>query len=140
MDLSDIFPPGKIKAQLQSHKEIGKIPKPTEEFIECCSALLLERLIRRRCSDDAMTQPANDSSSGGVVTLDTIKAAASQYDFIHIDELQDSSAPKARRKKRKTTISTTKEIQEVQKVAYEAEHQPPSQQTIQVIQDDDDYD
>jgi hypothetical protein len=128
MDLSDMFPPGKVKAQLQNHKEIGKIPKPTEQFIECCSALLLERLIGR--SD--RTKVGSDS----VVTLDTIKAAASQFDFLHIEELQDSNAPKAR--KRRKTI--TKEIQEVQKVAYEAEHQPPMQQTIEVVQDDDNYD
>ena len=139
MELSDIFPPGKIKAQLQSHKDIGKIPKPTEEFIECCSALLLERLIGRSCSDDVTPRDPNDSS-GAVVTLDTIKSAASQFDFIHIDDLQDSSAPKARKKRRTTTTATAKEIQEVQKAANEAEHQPPSQQSIQVIQDDDDYD
>ena len=126
MDLAAVFPLGKIKAQLQNHKEVGKIPKPTEEFIACCSAILIQKLVDK-----------GDTSSESVVTLDQIKAAASQYDFINLDEVQNQTAPKAA-KKRRTTI--TKAVQAVQKVADVVALEPSNQQTLQVIQDDDDYD
>ena len=77
------------------------------------------------------------ATSESVVTLDQIRVAASQYGFIHLDEVQNQSAPKAAKKRRATT---TKEIQAVKKVADVGAMESSIQQTVQVIQDDDDYD
>ena len=126
MDLAAIFPQGKIKAQLQSHKDVGKIPKPTEEFIACCSALLLEKLLHK-----------DIATSESVVTLEQIKTAASQYAFIQLDEVHNHNAPKATKKRRTTK---TKAIQAVQHVADAVAVEPSIQQTVLVIQDEDDYD
>jgi hypothetical protein len=123
-DFSTVFPPGKIKAQLQNNKDVGKVPKPTEQFIACCSALLLEKLIKKK------------ESSEGVVTLDNIKEAAAHYDFMDLAEVRDNTAPKAKAKKKRKT----KEIQEVQEVASQVQHETSIQQTLEVIQDEDDYD
>ena len=101
MDLAAVFPLGKINAQSQSHKDVGKIPKPTEESIACFSAILIQKLVDK-----------GDKSSESVVTLDQIKAAASQYDFINLDEVQNQTAPKAAKNKH-TTIR--KVVQAVQK-------------------------
>ena len=131
MDLAAVFPHGKIKAQLQTHKDVGQIPKPTIEFIACCSAIFLQKLIDKGDTDTTTT-------SESVVTLDQIKAAASKYDFIDLDEVQNQNAPKAAKKRRTTTM--TKEIQAVKKVADVVAMEPAIQQTVQVIQDDDDYD
>lgn len=126
MDLAAVFPTGKIKAQLQSHKDVGKIPKPTEEFIACCSALMLEKLVHK-----------DNPTSESVVTLEQIKAAASQYAFIQLDEVQNHNAPKATKKRRTTK---TKEIQAVQQVADAVAVEPSIEQSVRVIHDEDNYD
>ena len=79
----------------------------------------------------------DNPTSESVVTLEQIKAAASQYAFIQLDEVQNHNAPKATKKRRTTK---TKEIQAVQQVADAVAVEPSIEQSVRVIHDEDDYD
>lgn len=99
--------------------------------IECASALFLKQIIR--------------SSPEKKTTLNIIKQATEPYHFIDLTHLEESKAPKLRKRKRNdskqisfkkhdTTINSAKEA-----VSHVASLQSRIPQ-VKVVEDEDDYD
>ena len=50
-DWSSVFPPGRIKAQIQQEDDnVGCLPKKTLELISTCSTLLLREIVQTSCA------------------------------------------------------------------------------------------
>ena len=143
IDACQKIPRGKIKAQLQKRKDTGKVPKATEDYLRCCTVLFLQSLLPK---------PENETLTTGqqtsVVTLEHIRESASRYSFIDLSQISEENASKKKRKaaSKKTkqigttsTKTTKKEIQiAIQPLTGNMD--PDFQPTMQVMEDDDDYD
>jgi hypothetical protein len=146
IDACQIIPRGKIKAQLQKRKDTGKFPKSTEDYLRCCTVLFLQSLLPK--PDETLTT----GQQASVVTLEDIRESASRYSFIDLSQISEENASKKKKKRKvaskktgttntKTTKSSTtkKEIQiAIQPLTGNMD--PDFQPTMQVMEDDDDYD
>ena len=138
-DIAAIIPSGKIKAQLQSHKDVGKIPKQTEEFIACCAALFLKKLMTSE--EPVTTGESTNSTENPTITLEQIKRAASRYEFINLDDLHDQNAPRLRKKRRTINTKTAAVAVLAVETAIAAQVLLNSvDEAMNIFQDDDEYD
>jgi hypothetical protein len=148
IDACQIIPRGKIKAQLQKRKDTGKIPKSTEDYLRCCTVLFLQSLLPK--PDETLTT----GQQASVVTLEDIRESASRYSFIDLSQISEENASKKKKKKKRkvaskktkqietTATTTTKTKKEIQ-IAIQpltGNMDPDFQPTMQVMEDDDDYD
>lgn len=130
-NLTSVFPSGKIKAQLFTNKNVGKLRKDSLELIECASARFLQSLIQ--------------STSEKPATLDHIKQATKPYDFIDLEHLEEAKVPKVRKvnknnRKRSSANGHGYPMKSVKEAASHVASLQSKIPEVKVIEDVDDYD
>ena len=137
-DWSNLFPPGKIKAQLTRDDEVGRLSQKTIQLISISSALFVKQIVGK----------ATASQQNQALTLPSIRDATAPFLHDVLDGISEESAPKRIRKLTMATkqnrgllekssrldVSTLNEV-----VEATADATLPSQM-MKVIEDDEDYD
>lgn len=129
VDWFQLFPPGKIKAQLTRDANVGKLSKKAIDLASISSALFLQQIV---------VNAASAATSTNEVTLHDIQKACPE--FLQDIFLETVPVVSKRRKKTATVRQTTKLNAATlnQVLVVEADHAAASE--IKVIEDDEDYD
>lgn len=129
VDWFQLFPPGKIKAQLTRDANVGKLSKKAIDLASISSALFLQQIV---------VNAASVATSANEVTLHDIRKACPE--FLHDLFLETVPVVSKKRKKTATVRQTTKLDAATlnQVLVVEADHAAASE--MKVIQDDEDYD
>ena len=111
-DYKTIFPTNKVKAQIQTEENIGKIYTTAVDLVAASSAVFLEKLIRSVVDDDANDHVDGDASASGaiVVTKEKLEQALQkqEYSFLKV-EIDPSALNKyGKKQKLKQKQSTNK--------------------------------
>jgi hypothetical protein len=113
-DYKTIFPTNKVKAQIQTEENIGKIYTTAVDLVAASSAVFLEKLIRSVVDDDANDHVDGDASASGaiVVTKEKLEQALQkqEYSFLKV-EIDPSALKKYGKKQKKGTLTSSRRKQ-----------------------------